>query len=81
MRPIHVHARDIFSLFVKFGGPPKEGAGGSGSLLDPPLSSYTVFPEGGVVWKIPYWVGFPCIRCLKGANTQLSGHMGQIFSN
>ena len=30
MRPIHVHVRYVFSLFMKFGGPPKgrEGRGG-----------------------------------------------------
>ena len=41
MRRLRAHMRTFFSLFMKFGGPPKGGGGGGswGSLgdLDPPL--------------------------------------------
>ena len=33
MRPIRAHARDVFPLFMKFGGPPK---GGGPDPQDPP---------------------------------------------
>ena len=50
MRPIRTHARDVFSLFMKFGGPPKGEGGGPDPQdsppprLDPPLGGGGVKP-------------------------------------
>ena len=63
---ISAHARDVFSLFMKFGGPPSKKKGGGGGVPDPPPGSAPVTSivwviDSPVIWEYSYQIQCPSL--------------------